>query len=211
MRRLWLALVASLAFAGAAQAQVPCVGVGGVNNVANPSLQCAQEPTVATFAAVAYDIQTASGVTDFGCITGATGIVVRIQRVRVFGHSTSATSSMSLMYRTVADTGGTAATGTGLGAPYAVDGGSATLAKATTVFYTANPTINDATNRPIAGGVFTSTTTSPQGLLFDYTGQRYSEAPTLRGPAQQLCINLDAATYGSASIGAEIDWTETVQ
>lgn len=211
MKRFLLGIGLWLGLCVGAFAQVPCVGVGGVISIPNPSLNCSQEPTVATFAAVGYDIQTASAATDFGCLTGATGVVIRVQRVRVFGHSSAAVSSMTLMYRTVADSGGTPATGTGLGAPFAVDGGSGTSAKATTIFYTANPTINDATNRPIAGGILTSTTTSPQGLLFDYSGQRYTEAPTLRGPAQQLCVNLDGGSWSSAFIGAEFDWTEAVQ
>ena len=46
MKKLLLSLGLLLGLASPALAQVPCIGVGGVNSVPQVGISCAQEPTV---------------------------------------------------------------------------------------------------------------------------------------------------------------------
>lgn len=217
MKRLFLALGLLLGFCAPGLAQVPCIGIAGVNSVPQPGPSCPQEPAVATFGAAGYGIVPAASATDVACITGAANVVVRVQRIVLSGTAgTAVVLPADIQYHTTADTGGTAATTTALPVPYAVDGGSATAAKATTTAYTANPTINDATTRQIAVKNLALTTTStltgvnPE-TVFDWSNHRYAEAPTLRTAAQQVCVNLTGISVSSGLMNVSFLWTEAVQ
>lgn len=217
MKRLLLILGLLLGSIVAAQAQVPCVGVGGVNNVSNNSIVCGQEPSVLTAGAVGYGIVPAASATDVACITGAANTVVRVQRIRVAGTAgTAVVLPIALEYRTSADSGGTAGTSTAAPVPFAINGGSGSTPKATTISYTANPTVNDATNRPIAVQNLVLTTTSTltgvqNDTLFDWSGQRYMQAPTLNSTAQQVCVNFLGISVSSGLVAVEFEWTEAAQ
>ena len=218
MRRLLLALGLALGLCAPAVAQVPCTAVGGA---AGPfpisGIACNQEPLINTFGAVGYGIVPAASATDVACITGAANTVIRVQRVRLAGSAgTAVLLPVALEYRTVADSGGTPATTTALPVPYAIDGGAASTPKATTIAYTANPTVNDGTNRPIAVGnlilTLTGTATGAySGLLFDWSGLRTMEPPTLRSAAQQVCANFLGVSVSSGLVAVEFEWTEAAQ
>lgn len=210
MKRFLLALGLLLWLAAPATAQ--CVGVGGIVTVPQTGLDCLMEPTVDTYSATGVGIVPAAAATDVACISGSATRIVRVQSIRVGGTGTAITVPVLLMKHVTANTGGTAATGTALPVPYALDSTDA-APTATTTAYTANPTITDA-----APGIMdvqflplAATTTSTAGnLSFDHSNRNYMEALTLRGVAQQVCVNLNGTTP-TASLGITFRWTEASQ
>lgn len=212
MRKLLLSL--TLLLGGTIAAQAQCVGVGGVNTVPQTGVTCASEPSVATYAAMGYGIVPASSATDVACITGSATRTVRVQWIRVSGTAgTLVTLPVLLNKHTVANTGGTAATTTALPAPMKLDSGSPT-ATATTTAYTANPTI-DSTATQLDAMVASLNTTSAlvngSQAFFDYRSRPFMEAPTLRGVAQQYCVNLGAISVSSGLLAVSFGWTEAAQ
>jgi hypothetical protein len=217
MKKLFTVALAAIAlswsgFYSSAQAQSGCIGVGGVNSVPIPGITCASEPNVNTFAATGVGIVPAASATDIACITGSATKVIRLQGIRINGTGTAITVPVLVTKHATANTGGTAATTTALPAPYAVDSSDG-AATATTTAYTANPTITDATpgiidvqELPLAA---TSTSTA-SNMNFDYYTRLFMEAPTLRGVAQQICVNLNA-TSPTASLNVSFRWTESPQ
>jgi hypothetical protein len=217
MRRLLLALAASLAFAGAASAQVSCTGVSGVNSVPQIGVNCNQEPTVATFGGMGYGIVPAASATDIACITGSATKVVRVQQVKVSGTAgTLVTLPVLLNKHTIANTGGTAATTTALPVPVTMDTGVATTASATATLtaYTANPTVDaSALQLDAQAASFNTTSALVTGYpaFFDYRERSFSSAPVLRGVAQQLCVNLGGISVSSGLLAVSFVWTEAAQ
>lgn len=213
MKKLLLAL--AFLWAAPALAQVPCVGVGGVNTVPQTGVVCAQEPSVGSYAATGIALVPASTATDLACLTGSATKIVRLQSLSVNGSAgTLINVPVTLRKNASADTGGTAATSTALPVPYALDSSNATVS-ATTIAYTANPTINDTTPGLIDSGVLvlsaTGTLAGNSGLVFDYSRRGYVEAPTLRGIAQQLCLNLNSTSVSSGVLSVTFRWTEAAQ
>jgi hypothetical protein len=47
--------------------------------------------------------------------------------------------------------------------------------------------------------------------FFDYRERNYMEAPTLRGIAQQLCVNLGTISITSSLLAVSFAWTEAAQ
>lgn len=208
MRRLLLSGLLLLATLAGAQAQ--CVAVGGVNTVPQVGVSCASESTVPTFAATAVGLIPAASATDISCLTGSATRVVRLQYLRVAGTGTAITVPLLVKKNASADTGGTLGTGTVLPVPFALDSTNA-AATATTQSWTANPTVNDSAPGIIdAGALFlaaTTTSTAMPYVLFDYAERNYSQAPILRGVAQQICLNLNA-TSPTALLTVSWRWTE---
>lgn len=195
-----------------AQASAQCVSVGGVNSVPQTGVVCLSEPSVATFSATGIAIVPAATATDIACITGSATRVVRIQAIRVVGTGTAITIPVVLTKHAAANTGGTAATGTALPVPYALDSNNP-AATATTTAYTANPTITDSTPGLIDIqflGLAATTTSTAGNLNFNHEGRNYSEGLTLRGIAQQYCVNLNG-TSPTASLSVSFRWTEAAQ
>lgn len=212
MRRLLLSLAALAALASPAAAQ--CVAVGGVNSVPQPGMSCASEPTVPTYAATGVGIVPAASATDIACITGSATRVLRIQSVRVSGSGTAISVPVLLRKNASADTGGTPATSTALPVAYALDSANPT-STATLIAYTANPTIPDSAPGILSnanlGLVATTVGAAVQPyVLFDFAERTFSEAPTLRGIAQQICVNLNA-TSPTALLNVTFRWTEAPQ
>lgn len=214
MKKLFAFLVAFAALwvtPGLAQ----CVGAGGINNVPQPGITCASEPIVATYAATGIGIAPGAAATDIACITGASGKVVRVQAIRVSGSAgTLITIPIVITKHASANSGGTAATGTALPVPYAMDPNNAAAA-ATTTAYTANPTINDSTPGYIDASELSLNTTSAlvgAGYAnFDYTERNYAQAPILRSTAQQVCVNINATSPSSGLVNVTFKWTEQAQ
>lgn len=212
MKKLLLALALALAFPALASAQ--CIGAGNINTNNLPGVVCPSEPTIDTYAAMGYGIVPAASATDVACITGSATRVVRVQWVRVSGTAGTLVSLPVLLNKhTVANTGGTAAVTTALPAPMKLDSGAAT-ATATTTAYTTNPTI-DATAVQMDALVTSFNTTSAlvngTQAFFDFRGRTLMEAPTLRGIAQQYCVNLGAISVSSGLLAISFGWTEAAQ
>lgn len=212
MKRLLLSLGLVLGLTTGAFAQ--CVAVGGINSVPVPGLNCLSEPAVATFAAAGYGIVPAASATDVACITGSATKVVRVQSVRVSGTAGTLVSlPVILTKHTVANTGGTATVTTALPVPVSLDTTVATTASATatTTAYTANPTV-DATAVTIDGMVasfnVTSALVNGSQANFDFKSRNFMTAPTLRGIAQQICVNLGAISVSSGLLAISFTWTE---
>lgn len=211
MKRLILAIGLLLGFLTQASAQTAC---GGVNFVPSAGVTCLLEPTAPSYSATGIGIITASAATDVACLTGSATKVVRVQLVRVSGSASAITNvPITLRKNASADTGGTPATSTALPVPYAQDSASA-AASATTVAYTANPTINDTTPGLIDSSVLvlaaTGTLAGNQASTFDYTERNFMQATVLRGVAQQLCVNFNGTTVTDV-ISITFKWTELAQ
>lgn len=215
MKRLLLSIGLLLGLTLSANAQ--CAQVSGINSVPVVGISCLSEPTVPTFGASGYGIVPASSATDVACITGSATKVVRVQSIRVSGTAgTLVTLPVLLNKHTVANTGGTAAATTALPVPVSFDTTTATTASATatTTAYTANPTV-DATalqlDAMIASFNVTSALVNGSQAFFDFTKRTYLEAPTLRGVAQQLCVNLGGISVSSGLFAVSFTWTEAAQ
>lgn len=213
MLKFLLATVLTLGIPSLASAQ-GCLGVGGVNTVPQTGVVCLSEPTTATYGATSVGLVPAAAATDIACITGSATRIGRIQSVRVSGSGTAISVPVTLLKRASANTGGTAATGTALPVPYAFDSTNP-AATLTTTAWTANPTIVDSTPGILSnanlGLVATTVGAAVQPyILFDFTERMYSQAITLRGIAQQLCVNLNATTP-TALLNVTFRWTEQPQ
>lgn len=215
MKRFLLASTFLLAATLGANAQ--CVSAGGVNSVTQIGINCQSEPLVPSFAAAGYGIVPAASATDVACITGSATRVVRVQSVRVSGTAGTLVSlPVILTKHTVANTGGTAAATTALPVPVSLDTGTATTASATatTTAYTANPTV-DSTALILDGQVVSLNTTSAlvngTQAFFDFKSRNFVEAPTIRGVAQQICVNLGAISVTSGLLAISFTWTESPQ
>lgn len=209
MKRILLSFGLFLALTGAAMAQ--CVGVGNINNAPPPGINCATEPVVATFVASAVGVVPAASATDIACLTGSASKVIRVQKVRVNGTAATSIAVPAILKKhTVANTGGTSAaiTGTAMDSTNVAATGAA-------ISYSANPTI-DSTARNIAAGTVVLAKNDlsaggPVESVFDFTGQRYSQAPVLRGTAQQVCVNLNATSPSTGAVNVSFEWTEAAQ
>lgn len=161
---------------------------------------------------------TATG--DFLCISGSATKVVRVDRIVIGGTSNAITNgAVSVLRRASLDTGGVAATTTanpGITTQIASrDTGQATnlSAKATLISYTTVPSINDTSPVYVDAGTITMGTTSTGGstnLAFDWSRdiENNVQVPTLRGATQQLCLNFDGVSPGTALLSGVIVWTE---
>lgn len=208
MKRVLLSLGLWLGLCGLASAQ--CIGVGGVNTVPQVGVSCASESTVPTYGATAVGLIPAASATDISCLTGSASRIVRLQYLRVAGTGTAITVPLLVKKNASADSGGTLGTGTVLPVPYALDSTNV-AATATTQSWTANPTVNDSAPGIIDSGALflaaTTTSTAMPYVLFDYAERNYSQAPILRGVAQQICLNLNA-TSPTALLTVSWRWTE---
>lgn len=212
MRKLLLTTTFLIGLLGSAQAQ--CIGAGNVNTNTQPGIACLSEPTIDSYAAMGFGIVPAASATDVACITGSASRIIRVQWVRVSGTAgTLVTLPVLLNKHTVANTGGTPAVTTALPVPMKLDSNAAS-ATATTTAYTANPTI-DATATQLDAIVTSFNTTSAlvngSQAFFDFRNRTFSEAPTLRGIAQQLCVNLGAISVSSGLLAVSFGWTEAAQ
>jgi len=212
MKKLLLSLVASLAFAGAASAQVNVVPQTGVTSGYVPKI---------TYSSAFFGLVPPASATDEVCITGSATKVVRIDRIVIGGTAgTLVTLPVQVVRRATADTGGTAATTTanpGITTQIASrDTGQAlnTAASAVLVSYTAVPTINDSAPVYVDSALMTLGTTSAATnnmmAVFDWSKdiENNVQVPTLRGIAQQLCVNFNAVSISSGVLNGQITWSE---
>lgn len=199
-----------------ALAQVPCIGVGGVNTVPQVGVTCPQEPSVLSYAASQIGIVPAGSATDIACMTGAANIVARLQSVRISGSAgTLINVPVTLTKHVSLNTGGTAYnSGNQQFTAYALDS-SNSAAKVTGTAWSANPTINDAAPGNLDTVVVplsaTGTLLGNPGVEVSFQSQRYMQAPNLRKATEQFCVNLNATSPSSGVVNVSWKWTESAQ
>lgn len=212
MKKLLLAL-AFLGFATGANAQ--CVAVGGINSVPQTGVSCSSEPSVPSYGATSVAlVPVAAGATDFFCLAGSATKVVRLQRVRVAGTATTiVTVPLLLMKHASLDTGTATATGTQIPIPYAMDSANPAPTATTRAWITANPTITDAAPGILGSTNLTLNLPAAVGtsVIFDWDARNYVEAITLRGTAQEVCLNLNTTAVVAGLLYTTIHWTEAAQ
>lgn len=160
--------------------------------------------------------------TDEVCISGSATKIVRIQRITIWGTTATApqTVPVNLLRRASLDTGGTAALTTAnpgiLTQIASRDTGQVgnTSSTAVLVSYTAAPTIVDTApvyidsqlmTMPIVTSVMMP---SPIDFHFARDAENNVALATLRGAAQQLCVNIGAALTNASAWNGSITWTE---
>lgn len=175
----------------------------------------------ATYSSSFFGFVPFTGGTDEVCIAGSASKTIRVDRI-VIGGTASAIVNLpvTILRRAAVDTGGTVATTTanpGITTQIAArDTGQVTnlSASAVLVSYTAAPTINDTSPVYIDSGTMilsaTGTAAGVGNLVFDWSRdiENNVQVPTLRGAAQQICVNFNGTTPGTASLNGAITWTE---
>ncbi len=213
MKKLILALGLTLGLCTQASAQ--CVAVGGVNSVPQTGVVCGSEPSVATYGATSVAlVPVAAGATDYFCIAGSATRVVRIQRIRVHGTATTiVTVPLLVMKHASLDTGAASATTTMIPVPYPLDSNNPAATATTRAWITANPTITDTTPGIISTNNLQLNLPAAVGTtaIFDWTAREFSEPPTLRGTAQEICLNLNTTAVTAGLLYTSVTWTEAAQ
>lgn len=160
--------------------------------------------------------------TDEVCISGSATKIVRVQRISVWGTTATApqTVPLVLLRRASLDTGGTAALTTanpGISTQIASRDTSQngnTTSTAVLVSYTAAPTVVDTAPvyldsqllvMPIVTSLMTAT---PAEFYFARDTENNVQVATLRGAAQQICVNVGAALTNASAWNGSIVWTE---
>jgi len=174
-----------------------------------------------TYSSSFYGLVPPASATDEVCIAGSASKVVRVTRIAIGGSAgTLVTLPVIVVRRATADTGGTAATTTanpGITTQIASrDTGQSpnTGATATLISYTAVPTINDTSPVYVDAALMTLGTTAaatnPIMAVFDWSRdiENNVQVPTLRGTAQQLCLNFNTVSISSGVLSGSISWTE---
>jgi hypothetical protein len=212
MKRFLLTLGLWLGLAGLAQAQAPACG--GINFVPQPGLVCILDSTTPTYAATSIGLVPGTAPTDIACLRGSATKTIRVKQARVSGTAGTAINIVAVLTKHVTiDTGGTPATTTALPVPYPLDTTFPTVT-ATAIAWTVNPTITDAAPGLLsAQTVFlpvTSTAANGQAAIFYWDdGGPATSPPTLRGIAQEICVNLNGVTAPSSGLmTVSFMWTE---
>jgi len=159
---------------------------------------------VKTYSAVSSALSVSLTGTDIFTITGANGVDVRVQEIRVSGLATTAGSvSLQVNMRSSANSAGTSS------APTAVphDSNDA-AAQATVLAYTANPTLGTAVGAiraerlplPLASIV-------GRTVVFEF-GRAEGKPPILHNSNEVLALNIGGAAPVGASLTVAIEWTE---
>ena len=162
-----------------------------------------------------------TAATDEVCISGSASKVIRLARISIGGTASSIINvPVTVLRRVSLDTGGVAATTTanpGITTQIASrDTGQSPNSAATAVLvsYTTGPTIVDTAPVYLDSGTMplpaTGTTNGFGNLIFDWSRdiENNVQVPTLRGAAQQICLNFNGTTPGTALLNGSITWTE---
>lgn len=205
LKRILTGALGLLALCSAALAQVNVVPQEGVQTAYLPK---------ATFSAVFIGLVPAATTTDLVCIAGSATKVVKLQSLTIHGSGTAISIPVTLLRRASVDTGGTAASTTANPAnTISKRDSTSAAATATLIAYTANPTINDSSPTYIhseqLGVVATSVgvINGPTRFDFGIDNSNLLAPPTLRGIAQQICLNLNG-TSATALLTGSLTWTE---
>jgi hypothetical protein len=214
MKRLLLAGIALVGILALANAQVNFVPQPGIT-----SGYFAKNTYSSAFFGL---VPVVTAGTDEVCISGSASKVVRLQRLTIWGITTTATQNVAinLLRRVSLDTGGTAATTTanpGVTTQIAsrdTQQAPNTAPTAVLVSYTAAPTIVDTAPvyldnqnmfAPLAASVAAAV---PVDFHYARDAENNLQVATLRGATQQICVN-NAATLTNTNLwNGSIVWTE---
>jgi hypothetical protein len=204
LRSYILAAIAVIATAAlAVQAQVP-----GVNSTLNSVFTLVYDASTMkpTYSATSAFSPTATAATDVCILNGSATKTIKVRRIYFNALATTAVSDpIAIIKRSTANSGGTSV---GL-SEIALDSTSA-AASAAALTYTANPTVGTAVGT-IADPYFSigNLTTGgaqafPSQLLFGELGSPI----VLRGAAQSVAVNLNAASFPGIVASCTFEWTE---
>ena len=201
----FLPLVALLALGGIAASQVNVVPQTGVASgiITRP-----------TYSSTTLALPPAASATDVACIAGSATKTIYIDKIRVSGSAGTLVSlPVTLLRRATVDTGGTAATTTANWANNIGKNDSLNAAAtATLISYSANPTITDSSPTYLRSQYVTlpatAAGTSINPIDWTWSDAEFSQRPTLRGIAQQFCLNLNAVSVTSGLMEIVVQWTE---
>jgi hypothetical protein len=204
LRSILLATVAVIATATlAVQAQVP-----GVNSTLNSVFTLAYDNGTMkpTYSSTQGFSPTGTAATDICLLNGSATKNVRVRRVFLNLQATTAvTTSVAFIKRSTANSGGTALTGTVVPYDSANSAGTAVAR-----FYTANPTVGTSIGL-LADPYFSvgNLTTGgaqafPSVMIYGAQGSPI----VLRGVAQGLAVNLNAASLSGVVASCTFEWTE---
>jgi hypothetical protein len=212
MKRLLLATALGLGLLAPASAQINFTPQAGITAGYFPKV---------TYSSAFFGLVPPTATGDFLCISGSASKVVRLGRISVGGTSNAITNgAVTVLRRASLDTGGVAASTTanpGITTQIAArDTGQApnTSATAVLVSYTTVPTIVDTAPVYLDSGTInmgtTSTADGSGNLVFDWSkdNENNIQPPTLRGATQQICLNFDGVSPGTALLNGVIMWTE---
>lgn len=152
----------------------------------------------------------AASATDFWCIQGSASKTVFVTSIIVTGQSSGSaiTARINLVIRSTANTGGTSTTLTA--GP--LDSGNAG-ATATVLSYTANPTLGNLVGVvkgyvSVTEGTATNIIPGPiLGFSEQWGTARGVQPLTLRGTAQEACLNLGASSV-LTNFMVSVEWYE---
>lgn len=215
MKRILLSALGLLALGTVAVAQINTVPQTGITSGYLPK---------STYSSAFFGlVPVVTSGTDQICIAGSATKTIRLQRLVIYATTVTGAQaiSISLVRRASADTGGTAALTTanpGISTQIASrDTGQNpnTASTATLISYTAAPTIVDSA--PVY--LESITLSMPLGLVstqapgvadFNYARdiENNLQPPTLRGVAQQICVNNNVTITNASVWGGYIVWTE---
>ena len=207
MKKFYALLGLAAIFASPVAAQVNVVPqVGVISGIVNK----------ASYRAVSVGLVPAASATDFFCIAGSATKTVKVTGIRLQGVAGTLTSvPIVLIRRASVATGGTAASTIANPANTIskVDTTNA-AASATLIAYTANPTITDASPTYLGSAYLTvptvaaGTSTPLTEFIFGANLPQFTQQATLRGVAEQICLNMQAATITAGVLNIVVFWTE---
>lgn len=175
-----------------------------------------------TYSSAFFGLVAVTGATDVVCIAGSASKVVRVQDIKLSGTVATAaiTFPVQVVRRAAVDTAGTPASTTanpGTATQIAsrdTGQGLNTSSTATLISYTANPTINDAApvyldSQLVSLNLTTVGSYNVTDFNFGFYNEDNLQTTTLRGAAQQICVNFGAVAFANATaINGVITWTE---
>lgn len=201
----YLALGVALVAAFPALAQVNTVGAPGVSSGFIYKT---------TYSAAFIGLVPAAATTDLVCLAGSATKTIRLQSINISGSGTAISVPATLLKRVTADSGGTAASTTANPAnTISKRDTNYPTATAVPIAYTANPTVNDSSPTYIdsqqLGVVATTVGVINPTVRFGFGADNTNllSPPTLRGVAEQVCLNLNG-TSATALLSGSLTWTE---
>jgi hypothetical protein len=161
---------------------------------------------VNTFRAAKTALVPVASPTDIAVLSGnATNTVIPTKVTMQCTQTTAGIVTVQLLVRTTADSGGTS---TGSPSSYPLDQQDV-AAVSSLLTYTANPTVNDGTNRLIdsqlVASLGTAATTPEDSYIWTPS---IGQSVVLRGTAQQLALNLNGTTMTGGSCNIMFQWME---
>ena len=165
----------------------------------------------ASYSASGNGLVPPSSCTDLIVLTGSATATVRVTRIEISGIATTILdTTVRLLLRTTADSGGTAVAVVG----YAHDQNDSAATATVATYAGGLPTVNDGTNRVLRASKVLFNLAAPAAgsesgrLIWDFGERPAARDLVLRGIAQQLAINLNGVSVAGGSVDWSIEWTE---